>query len=394
VPAAVLDGPPPIETLADDLAGVPLGIYVHVPFCARRCGYCAFTTYALGDDGDLPLQERFVDGALAEVALAARLLGGSRPPITSVFLGGGTPTMLSDDQLGRLLAGITGHFDHAPDLEVTVEANPDGLRPGQLASLREAGATRISFGLQSTSRRVLAVLDRTHDPERALSAVADALDAGFAHVSLDLIHGTPHETEADWSATVAAAIASGVDHISAYALAVEPGTRLAARVRGGAVPQPDPDVAAQRYRTAERLLSATGFEWYELSNWARSVAARCRHNDLYWSSHNWWGVGPGAHSHLAGVRWWNADHLGAWHDTVSAGVPPGVAHEVLGGAERLLEHIMLGMRRSSGLSLTDLGRTDEIPLLVEDGLVELRGDRLVLTLDGRLLADHVVRRLA
>jgi putative oxygen-independent coproporphyrinogen III oxidase len=394
VPAAVLDGPPPIETLVDDLAGVPLGIYVHVPFCARRCGYCAFITYALGDDGDLHVQERFVDGALAELALADRLLGGNRPPISSVFLGGGTPTMLSDDQLGRLLAGIFGGFDHAPDLEVTVEVNPDGLRPGQLASLREAGATRISFGLQSTSRRVLAVLDRTHDPERALSAVEDAFGAGFTHVSLDLIHGTPHETEADWSATVAAAIASGVDHISAYALAVEPGTRLAARVRGGAVPQPDPDVAARRYRLAERLLSAAGFEWYELSNWARSDASRCRHNDLYWNSHNWWGVGPGAHSHLAGVRWWNPDHLGAWHDTISAGAPPGAAHEVLGRAERHLEHIMLGMRRSSGLALADLGRAEEISLLVEDGLAQIRGDRLVLTLDGRLLADHVVRRLA
>lgn len=383
----------PLDRLAASAQDAPLGIYLHVPFCARRCGYCAFTTYAVGTAGDRGAQERFVADALAELVVADRVLGPDRPPLTSVFVGGGTPTVLSDRQFAALLDGVRARFELAAEVEVTVEANPDGLRVGQLAALRDAGATRISFGMQSASRRVLQTLDRTHDPERALAAVGEARAAGFDHVSLDLIYGTPGETAADWSATLQAAAGTAVDHISAYALGVEPGTKLAARVRSGALPDPDADQAADRYLAAEVQLGAAGFEWYEISNWARTPDARCRHNDLYWRSDHWWGIGPGAHSHVGGVRWWNPDGLAEWGDAARSGRAPLAGHEVLTDDERRLEAVMLGIRRSGGLPVELVERRDAVAPLVADGLVTQVDDRLVLTVRGRLLADHVVRRL-
>lgn len=370
----------------------PLGIYVHVPFCARRCGYCAFATTAVGDSGDAVAQERYVDHVVAEIALADHGLGADRPPLTSVFFGGGTPTMLGDDQFARLVGGITDHFEVAPDLEVTVESNPDGLRGGQLAAWRELGATRVSFGMQSLSRRVLRTLDRTHDPERALAAVGEARRAGFDHVGLDLIYGTPGETANDWERTLDAVVDADVDHVSAYALGIEPGTKLAARVRSGELTRPDDDEAADRYLASEQRLGAAGFEWYEISNWARSPGARCRHNELYWRNANWWGVGPGAHSHVAGVRWWNHDQIGRWESAVRDG-SPAAGREVLTSEERELERIMLGIRRAEGLPAGE--RLDRVAVerLVDDGLLLERDDHLALTLEGRLLADHVVRTL-
>jgi oxygen-independent coproporphyrinogen-3 oxidase len=375
--------------LADraEVARTPLGVYVHVPFCERRCGYCAFTTVALADpdgpDAHATL-ERYVAGAVAEIDLAADVLAGATPPLTSVFFGGGTPTMLSPTQLGRILAAILRRFEVEAGLEVTVESNPDGLAPGQLAALRELGATRVSFGMQSMRRRVLQLLDRTHDPERALAAVTEAHAAGFSHISLDLIYGTPGETAEDWRATLDAVVATGVDHVSAYALGIEDGTKLAARVRRGELPTPDEDEAADRYLAADELLEAAGFRWYEISNWARSVDAQCRHNLLYWRNHNWWGIGPGAHSHLSGTRWWNVDSTGQWGDAVLASTSPGVGstaflagHEHLSDEQRRLEDLMLGVRLAEGWPL-DRG-SDR---------------RLVLTARGRLLADTVVARLS
>ncbi len=392
--AAATDLSAAIAARPGGLHDVPLGLYVYVPFCARRCGYCAFTTYALGDGGDHATQERYVAAAVAELAVADRALGARRPALTSVYFGGGTPTMLTDDQFERLLRAVRDRFELRPDLEVTVESNPDGLRPGQLAAWHAFGATRVSFGLQSTSRRVLRTLDRTHDPERALSAVGEARSAGFEHVSLDLIHGTPGETPGDWTATLDAAIASGADHLSAYALGVEDGTKLAARVRGGALARPDPDEAAERYLVAEERLASAGVEWYELSNWARSPAGRSRHNLLYWRDHHWWGIGPGAHSHLAGLRWWNHDGLDRWASDATCGTVPAAGYEVLRDDQRRLESVMLGIRLAEGLPVSTPHDRAGAARLVEDELLERRGDRLVLTVAGRLLADHVVRVLA
>jgi putative oxygen-independent coproporphyrinogen III oxidase len=370
----------------------PLGLYVHVPFCARRCGYCAFTTYALGDDGDVDAQDRYVEAALAELAVADRVLGTGRPPLTSAYLGGGTPTMLTTAQLARLLDGVRHRFELAEGAEISIEANPDGLRPGQLAELRELGATRVSFGMQSLSRRVLRTLDRTHDPERALAAVGEARAAGFEHVSLDLIYGTPGETAQDWERTLREVVATGVDHVSAYALGIEPGTKLAARVRHGEVPTPDADAAADRYLVADATLAAAGFEWYELSNWARSVGARSRHNLLYWRNDSWWGVGPGAHSHVGGVRWWNHTGLEAWTRAAADGVP-AAGHEVLGAGQRELERVLLGVRLSDGLPLDDRLDAQGLERLLDAGLVAQQDDCVVATLEGRLLADHLVREL-
>lgn len=383
----------PVEDVRREVAERPLGLYVHVPFCARRCGYCAFTTFALGDDGDPVTQDRYVDAALAELEAADRVLGPDRPPLTSIYFGGGTPTMLTASQLDRLLDGVRERFELGADLEISMEANPDGLRPGQLDQLRAAGATRVSFGMQSLSRRVLQILDRTHDPERALAAVAEARAAGFEHVSLDLIYGTPGETAADWERTVREVVATGVDHVSAYALGIEPGTKLAARVRHGELRAPDGDEAADRYLVADELLRDAGFEWYELSNWARTSDARCRHNLLYWQGDHWWGIGPGAHSHVSGVRWWNHTDLERWGAAAGAGELPAAGHEVLDGHQRELERVLLGVRLSDGLPLDH--RLDHAGLgrLLESGLVVERSGRIVATTEGRLLADHVVREL-
>jgi putative oxygen-independent coproporphyrinogen III oxidase len=367
----------------------PLGLYVHVPFCARRCGYCAFNTVAVGDEGDPDAFEHFVQGAIGEIRLAGSTLG-HRPPVTSVYFGGGTPTMLAARSLQRLLVGMVDNFALADDAEVTVEANPDGLRPGQLEDLRELGVNRVSFGMQSTSRRVLQTLDRTHDPELALRSVEAALRAGFDNISLDLIYGTPGETADDWAATLEAATGSGVDHISAYALSVEPSTKLAARVRSGALPQPDADEAAARYLEAERRLTATGFEWYEISNWARSEAARSRHNQLYWRNDHWWGVGPGAHSHVAGVRWSNVDDLTRWASSADAGQLDWAGYEVLDREQMEFERVMLGLRLADGLELATDAQAAKAHELATEGLVRVEDERAVLTLKGRLLADHVV----
>jgi len=400
-------------TVADptSIATTPLGIYVHVPFCERRCGYCAFNTYTLADPGGpaaLDTTERYVAAAVAELDLAAAALGDASPPLTSVFFGGGTPTMLSAAQLGRIIAAVHERFAVAVDLEVTVESNPDGLVDGQLAELRAAGATRVSFGMQSIRPRVLQLLDRTHDPERSLTAVAEALAAGFDHVSLDLIYGTPGERPDDWRATLVAALGTGVDHVSAYALGIEEGTKLAARVRHGALPTPDDDEAAARYTMADELLGAAGFHWYEISNWSRDAAGRCRHNLLYWRNHHWWGVGPGAHSHVDGTRWWNVDPPEQWAAALLDGADrphasgrsaPGhvAGAEHLDAGQRELERVMLGIRLAEGLHIggsADPAGAGEVAALVGDGLlVREPGGPAVLTRRGRLLADRVVERL-
>lgn len=370
--------PPWLAVSPDALTEIPFGLYVHVPFCKRRCGYCAFTTEALADPASTRAVERveaYVAAAVAEVHASAAAIGALVPPLTSVFVGGGTPTMLTPTDLGRILTAVTASFDTAQDLEVTVEANPDGLATDQLAAMAALGVTRVSFGMQSVRRSVLALLDRTHDPERALEAVGDARAAGIRHVSLDLIYGTPGETDRDWAATLDAVLDTQVDHVSAYALGIEAGTRLAARVRSGELPSPDDDEAADRYLMAEERLSTAGFEWYEISNWARDPSARCRHNQLYWRNHHWWGIGPGAHSHLAGTRWWNRRDTAAWAAAVHLGRGAHVeGHEHLDAEQRRLEDLMLGIRLSDGIALPG-------------------GRRLVLTPRGRLLADTVVQRL-
>jgi oxygen-independent coproporphyrinogen-3 oxidase len=370
---------------------------VHVPFCATRCGYCDFNTYTAAELGDQPGASRstYADGVGAEVSLAARVLGEAAPPVSTVFFGGGTPTLLAPEQLTRVVAAIDARFGLAPSAEVTTEANPDSVDADSLRLLRDGGINRISFGMQSAMPHVLQVLERTHDPERLPQVVQWAREAGFEQVSVDLIYGTPGESLRDWEGSVDAAVALRPDHVSAYALVVEAGTALARRVARGELPDPDDDDLADKYLLADERLSAAGYCWYEISNWARDEAARCRHNELYWTSANWWGAGPGAHSHVGGVRWWNVRHPAAYARRLADGVSPAHARESLDDETRWSERVLLEPRLRDGMALAVLDDTGRraVPALVADGLVETPGDRLVLTRRGRLLADAVVRDL-
>jgi putative oxygen-independent coproporphyrinogen III oxidase len=398
------DGEPAPESgdLPDDalatLRDGRLGIYVHVPFCAVRCGYCDFNTYTLPELGPGASTADFADVALTELDLAARVLGDDVPVVDTVFVGGGTPTLLPPSDLVRLLAGVRERIGLAPGAEVTTEANPDSVTPGDLEVLAAGGFTRVSVGMQSAVRHVLATLDRTHDPARVGAAVGAAREAGLG-TSVDLIYGTPGESLADWRTSLEAAVALEPDHLSAYALVVEEGTRMAARVRRGELPAPDGDDEADKYEVADAVLAAAGYQWYEVSNWARSEADRCRHNEGYWRGDAWWGVGPGAHSHVGGVRWWNVKHPRAYSARLAAGTSPAAGRERLTAGQRHDEEVLLGVRLREGLAvdrLDDAGRS-AVAGLVADGLLDgtaaVREGRAVLTLRGRLLADTVVRRL-
>ncbi|MEU8258191.1 radical SAM family heme chaperone HemW [Micromonospora inaquosa] len=375
------------------------GVYVHVPFCASRCGYCDFNTYTAAELGGGASREGYADTVLAELKLATRVLGDNPPPrVDTVFVGGGTPTLLPADDLARILDGIDRTWGLAADAEVTTEANPESVTPESLKLLRAAGYTRISLGMQSASPGVLAILDRKHSAGRATAAALEARDAGFEHVNLDLIYGTPGERAEDFAASLEQVVAAGVDHVSAYALIVEDGTRLAARMRRGELAYPSDDVAADRYLAAEAALDAAGLSWYEVSNWARTEEARCRHNLLYWTGADWWGLGPGAHSHVGGVRWWNVKHPSAYAQRLAAGASPGLAREVLTADEAHMEDVMLRLRLASGLPLAVLDATGRAGAerALADGLLaadEYAAGRAVLTLRGRLLADAVVRDL-
>jgi oxygen-independent coproporphyrinogen-3 oxidase len=368
---------------------VTLGLYLHVPFCSTRCGYCDFNTYTASELGSDVSRDTFAQVLAAEVALARRALGDRT--VDTVFVGGGTPTLLGADGLAALLDAVRSEFDLAADAEVTTEANPDSVEPPMLERLRAAGYTRISFGMQSSAPAVLRVLERSHTPGASVAAARAASAAGFDHVSIDLIYGTPGETDDDVRRSVEDALSAGVDHVSAYSLIVEDGTPLARRVRRGEIAAPDDDVAADRYRIVDGLLRAAGLEWYEVSNWARP-GGECRHNLGYWRDGDWWGIGPGAHSHVDGVRWWNVKHPRTYADRLAAGESPEQGREVLTPDQRRMERIMLGVRLAEGLPVMDLDRAT-VGGLCAEGLTTLVAERLVLTDDGRLLADAVVRRL-
>ncbi len=394
------DPPPPDGRLGESaLQGLgtrPTGIYLHVPFCATRCGYCDFNTYTAGELGSTTSPAAYVEAALAELRLAREVLGDGVPPASTVFVGGGTPTLLPPGELTRLLQGVRDSVGLAPGAEVTTEANPESVDERALAALREAGFTRVSLGMQSAVPHVLATLERRHAPGRPEQAAREAVAAGFAHVSLDLIYGAPGESAADWRRSLDAAVAAPVDHVSAYGLVVEDGTALARRVASGELPPPDDDVLADRWLDADSALTAAGFAWYEVSNWARGVDAECRHNRLYWSGGDWWGVGPGAHSHVGGVRWWNVKHPAAYAARLAAGRSPAAAREMLDPKTRQVERVLLEVRLREGLPLSAVPDAARLPALVGDGLVDPAWPdtgRVVLTRRGRLLADAVVRAL-
>jgi putative oxygen-independent coproporphyrinogen III oxidase len=372
--------------------GRAFGIYIHVPFCATRCGYCDFNTYTPAELGGANPDE-WLAAVRLELGLAAARLG-SPPAVDTVFIGGGTPSMLGGTGLAAVLDAVREHFTLAPDAEITTEANPESTSPQLFAQLRAAGFTRVSLGMQSVAPHVLAVLDRVHSPGRALEAAIEARAAGFNHVNLDLIYGTPGESDDDLRRSVDAAVDAGVDHVSGYALVVEDGTALARRVRRGEIAAPDDDVLASRYELLDERLSAAGFDWYEVSNWSRP-GGECRHNMGYWDGGEWWGAGPGAHGYIGSTRWWNVKHPNAYARLLADGLLPVADLERLDAATRHIEDVMLRVRLRDGLpvALLSEGERQRADTAIGDGLMTRDADRLILTDRGRLLADAVVRTL-
>ena len=399
----------------------PLSLYVHVPFCRVRCGYCDFNTYTVGFGPGAQVGD-YAPSVLAEATLAGRVMAEAGLPAReaqTVFFGGGTPTMLDTAELTEILTGLRERIGIAPGAEVTLEANPDTVTREGLVQLADAGFTRVSFGMQSAVPAILTTLDRTHTPERVPLVVQWAKEAGLS-TSVDLIYGTPGESLADWETSLRAALSYETDHISAYALVVEEGTKMGAQVARGELPTPDPDDEAAKYELADALLGEAGYAWYEISNFARGTDAdlasgrpstfyehASAHNLAYWRDWDWWGLGPGAHSHVGRMRWWNVKNPGAYAGRVGAGHSPAYAGEILDADARELERIMLGVRMSEGvaieglpgLSMPDMEGVQSggrIAALIADGLIDgaaaLSG-RVVLTLRGRLLADYVTREI-
>ncbi|WP_431861197.1 radical SAM family heme chaperone HemW [Micrococcus terreus] len=385
-------------------------LYVHVPFCTVRCGYCDFNTYTAEDLGPGASRTSYAGTVTGELDFAAEALRASGVPdraLHTVFFGGGTPTLLPASDLVSILGRARELWGFEPGAEITTEANPDSVTRESLQELAEGGFTRVSFGMQSAVPHVLATLERTHRPENVPAAVGWAREAGL-EVSLDLIYGTPGESLADWRTSVEAAVALEPDHVSAYSLIVEEGTKFGAQVSRGVVPDVDPDDQADKYLLTEELLGAAGFRWYEVSNWARDLEGagvhQARHNLAYWRDQDWWGAGPGAHSHVAGVRWWNAKHPAAYAQRLATGVSPAVGRETPDADARLLEQVMLGVRLAEGLDVTVLDQApdggqsarQQIAALIGEGLLDGRAalaGRLVPSLQGRLLDDAIVRRL-
>ena len=401
MPAALPEGDPapsdgrlPSSAL-QGLASTPLSIYVHVPFCKVRCGYCDFNTYTLDQLGPGGGRDDWLAAVHAELELASRVLGPMTPPVSTVFFGGGTPTLMSPAQLSEVLAVISERFGLQPDAEVTTEANPETVGPPELAALRAGGINRLSLGMQSAVPHVLATLDRVHTPGRALEVVAEARAAGFDQVSLDLIYGTPGESVDDWRRSLDAVCAAAPDHISAYALVIEAGTAMARTVARGELEPVDEDRQADYYLMAEQVLAEADYHNYEVSNWSRDLASRARHNLAYWQGANWWGLGPGAHSHVGGVRWWNVKHPARYSGALASGRSPAQARETLDAEARRIERVLLELRLADGLPVEVLTETERarLPGFADDALLCVDQDRIRLTLRGRLLADAVIRDL-
>jgi oxygen-independent coproporphyrinogen-3 oxidase len=394
--------PAPADGLLSPAASagdVPFGVYVHVPFCRVRCGYCDFNTYTASELRGVR-RDDYAGHAVQEIRFAADVLdrsGVPRRPVSTVFFGGGTPTMLPASDLVMILRAIDDTWGILPGAEVTTEANPDSVDESSLATLRAGGFTRVSYGMQSAVPHVLATLDRTHDPER-VPLVVDAAKQQGLDVSLDLIYSTPGESLDDWRTSLDAALACAPDHVSAYSLIVEDGTAMGRMVARGELPAPDDDLAADMYELADQVLGDAGYSWYEVSNWSRGDHHASRHNLSYWKGHDWWGVGPGAHSAVAGTRWWNVKHPAAYANRVLQGESPAAGRETLDDETRYVERVLLAARVRGELATSELGQEarGRVAGLIARGLVDgsaaVRG-RIELTLRGRLLADAVVREL-
>ena len=377
-----------------------LAFYVHIPYCVKRCGYCDFNTYTPSElkitEGLAQISNSYIDLLLMEIK-AAKVQVGQSANVPSIFFGGGTPSLMQPDDIGRVISTIKSEFTLLPDAEITMECNPDTVTKESLAAFRAIGVNRVSFGMQSAVKHVLATLDRTHNPENLLQVTTWAKEVGFSEISVDLIYGTPGESLADWQASIDAALTLPITHISAYALIIEEGTKLAAQIKRGDVAQVDDDLTAEKYLVADKAFTAAGFEWYELSNWAKS-GSLSKHNLAYWLGDNWWGAGPGAHSHLNGKRFWNVKHPNLYKERVLSNQPPVADSEILEVLQIESERLMLSLRLPSGVEKQSLNemQLSELSSYVESGHLDLANwnqGRATLTLDGRLIADRILRQI-
>ncbi len=377
-----------------------LAFYIHIPYCVKRCGYCDFNTYTPSElkitEGLAQISNSYIDLLLMEIK-AAKVQVGQSANVPSIFFGGGTPSLMQPDDIGRVISTIKSEFTLLPDAEITMECNPDTVTKESLAAFRAIGVNRVSFGMQSAVKHVLATLDRTHNPENLLQVTTWAKEVGFSEISVDLIYGTPGESLADWQTSIDAALTLPITHISAYALIVEEGTKLAAQIKRGEVAQVDDDLTAEKYLVADKAFTAAGFEWYELSNWAKS-GSLSKHNLAYWLGDNWWGAGPGAHSHLNGKRFWNVKHPNLYKERVLANQSPVADSEVLEELQIESERLMLSLRLPSGVDKQSLNELQlaELSSYVESGHLDQANwnqGRATLTLDGRLIADRILRQI-
>ena len=375
-----------------------LSFYIHIPYCVKRCGYCDFNTYTPAElkGPDLEsVSKNYISAVLKEIELAQKTVGAAEVP--SIFFGGGTPSLMPAVELARVIQEIRDRFELSPDIEITIEVNPDSVSLDFLEKMRQAGANRISMGMQSAVPHVLKVLDRTHNPENVSTAVEKARQAGFEHVSVDLIYGAPGESVSDWQQSVTSALQLPIDHISAYALIIEKGTKLAAQISRGEVQMPPDEETAEKYLIADSAFEAAGFNWYELSNWSKP-GGQCRHNIAYWNGSMWWGVGPGAHSYFDNRRWWNVKHPATYQQKINAGESPVQSEEILSEENLADEYLMLQIRRREGIPHRNLkdSQVSRAAEYVDSGHLdqaEWTAQKLVLTQQGRLIADRIVRDL-
>lgn len=376
-----------------------LSFYIHIPYCVKRCGYCDFNTYTPAElkvESSLTeISHNYIDLLVEEISMARAQSDATTVP--TIFFGGGTPSLMEPTDLAKVISAISSTFTLDEECEITMEANPDTLTLDRLRGYREAGINRISIGMQSAVPHVLAVLDRTHNPANIEKVVGWAREVGFTEISLDLIYGTPGESMADWEKSIDTALALDITHISAYALIVEDGTKLAAQVRRREITIPDDDETADKYLLADNKFRAAGFDWYEISNWSKPGSS-CKHNVAYWKGANWWGAGPGAHSHIDGRRWWNVKHPTAYRERIAQKASPMHEEEFLKSDEIAREEIMLSLRLPGVLALDEFSQEARSALdnFFAQGHFEVgpwEVGRLTLTQSGRLIADRIVREL-
>ena len=379
-------------------ANPALSFYIHIPYCSKRCGYCDFNTYTpqeLNSENLSLITTPYIDAVLAEIELAKSKVGAASVP--TIFFGGGTPSLMPAEEIARVIWKIKSEFKLESGAEITLEANPDTLSKSYLDDLVAAGVNRISMGMQSAVPHVLSALDRTHNPENVVNACELVRAAGIQHLSVDLIYGVPGESISDWRTTFESALALPIDHISAYALIVEVGTKLAARLKRGELEMPPDDETAEKYLLFDEAAEASGFKWYELSNWAKP-GGECKHNISYWNGSHWWGVGPGAHSYLEGRRWWNVKHPNTYQSALRTGKTPEASSELLTEGNMRDEFLMLQIRMSDGIPLSELTAEEmaKVATFRDSGHIEAAGwdeGNLILSRTGRLIADRIVREM-